>query len=592
MRVALLVLAWLAALPRTRGADKSRAFLAASTPACEVAPGFRTDCMHTSTCDCLRECEALYGFVGLAGEALTCFNHSRAHNSTLDDVLAAPVLLFGRTRVVQPGAHSSAVPESAALGDAWRVLQPVGDDKLGHPRECGPTACSMHGWCRSEATPKSCKCFVGWHGDACQTPAPVAPCLNACNGRGTCVDGVCACATGHDGVDCSLPLPHALDAAQSGVRPRIYVYELPPAFNVWREMVAINRNSAYLLWERLLASPHRTSLGNAADFYFVPVAPMGSVSHGVPLLAAEYVARAWPFWNASAGNDHIFTWSWDYGPCWTARHPLVASAIHVSHYGLTDAAQNEQCTCELCGASYVPGKDIVIPSTLEFQSMLRSPFGAGAPALPVARDLLLFFAGAGPGPQRKQLLQLDVEGRGDVYIGPGPVDLASYMLRSRFCIGAPGAGYGTRAVLGILMGCVPVLVGDSVEEPWADQVDWSNFSVRVYEAHVPQLLQIVDAIPEVEVARMQAGLACAWRFFSWSTMWGALGDEDGASDAFELLMHTLRERAAYSVQRRKLAPCEAVPGGRTPPRPLCRAGTCPDGLAPLWPHGGAWAKDG
>ena len=584
--------AWLAALaavPCALGANTSRAFLVASTPACEVAPGFRTDCVHPSTCDCHRECEAQHAFVGLSGSTLLCFNHSRTASSTLDDVVAAPVLVYGRTRVVQPGAHHMAVPEVVAE-DAWCVVQPQGEERLSHPRDCGPAACSMNGWCRADAKPPSCQCFLGWQGDTCQAAAPYAPCINACSGRGECVEGVCACAPGHHGVDCSLPL--LADAAQTGVRPRIYIYELPPAFNVWRETVAISRNPSYLLWERLLASPHRTTDSAAADFFFLPVAAMGSVSHGVPLLAAEYVAHNWPYWNASAGRDHIIIWPWDFGSCWVARHPLVAAAIHVGHYGLLDARRNEACVCELCGAPYVPGKDIVVPSTLEFSFMLRSPFGANAPAPPVARDLLLFFAGLGTGPQRQRLLQIDVAGRHDVHISSEHIFLDEYMLRARFCIGAPGAGYGTRAVLAVIMGCVPVLVGDDVEEPWADQVDWGNFSVRVREAHVPQLLQIVEAIPPTELARMQAGLACAWRFFSWSTLWGALGDEDGSSDAFELLMHTLRERAAYGVQRRKLAPCEAVPGGRKPPRPLCRAGACPNGLSDLWPHGGAWAKDG
>ena len=126
-------------------------------------------------------------------------------------------------------------------------------------------------------------------------------------------------------------------------------------------------------------------------------------------------------------------------------------------------------------------------------------------------------------------------------------------------------------------------------QPWEDQVDWTRFSIHVKDDDLDRLLEIVDAVPAANVTRMQAELACVWRFFSWSSLWGSLADEDGSSDAFELLMYTLRERKQFGQQRRKLSGCEPVPDGLAPPQPLCRAGTCPNGLVPEWPHGGAAA---
>ena len=579
------LLACLASLSASleRPLNTSRAFFVENTPACEIAPGIRTDCLHASTCDCFRQCESL-NMLGLPSEQLLCFQHTRTATSTLEDVMATPLVFYGRTRVIMEGAQSVA-EEPKPSREAWKPAKLESHQRVMHPSRC-PHNCSMHGWCRDEHPALRCQCFFDWIGEHCQTPRPWQPCINNCLGWGECVEGVCACKPGRHGVDCSLPLLHR-DAADSPLRPRIYIYELPPSYNVWREMVAINRNPSYLLWERLLASPYRTARGEDADYFLLPVGPMGSVSHGLPMLAAEYVREAYPYWNASGGKDHLIIWPWDFGACWTSRHPSVKDAIHISHYGLTDPKAQHACNCPLCGPSYVPGKDIVIPSTLEFSFMLKTPFRNGAPQ--PARTTRLFFAGRPTGVVRKRILALDVRNRRDVHISEEGVDLGVAMLQSVFCVGAPGAGYGTRAVLAVIMGCIPVTVDDSVLQPWDEQVDWTRFSIHVKDADLDRLLETVDAVPAADIARMQAELACVWRFFSWSSLWGSLAGEDGSSDAFELLMYALRERKEFGRQRRKLTGCEAVPDGLKPPRPLCLAGTCPNGLASTWPHGGAAA---
>jgi len=73
-------------------------------------------------------------------------------------------------------------------------------------------------------------------------------CLNDCSGRGTCRHNFCHCRDGSWGADCSLGVPgsaapsllRAASAAAGsgaaeadGVRPRIYVYDMPPRFTSW-----------------------------------------------------------------------------------------------------------------------------------------------------------------------------------------------------------------------------------------------------------------------------------------------------------------------------------------------------------------------
>ena len=55
---------------------------------------------------------------------------------------------------------------------------------------------------------------------------------------GTCSDGFCTCQEPWEGVDCSLPLPPP-PATQPRSRPLIYVYELPPYFNVHLEQARL-----------------------------------------------------------------------------------------------------------------------------------------------------------------------------------------------------------------------------------------------------------------------------------------------------------------------------------------------------------------
>lgn len=69
---------------------------------------------------------------------------------------------------------------------------------------------------------------------------PLNLCLNNCNGLGKCRGGWCHCDKGYWGADCSLSWGEggrpALLAGQGYVprakKPLIYVYELPPKYNM------------------------------------------------------------------------------------------------------------------------------------------------------------------------------------------------------------------------------------------------------------------------------------------------------------------------------------------------------------------------
>jgi hypothetical protein len=60
-----------------------------------------------------------------------------------------------------------------------------------------------------------------------------------------------------------------------------------------------------------------------------------------------------------------------------------------------------------------------------------------------------------------------------------------------------------------------VIVIDGVVGPWGHQLRWRAFGVRVPEADVERLPEILAAIPPARVRRMQRAAAAVWRRFAW-----------------------------------------------------------------------------
>ncbi len=78
-------------------------------------------------------------------------------------------------------------------------------------------------------------------------------------------------------------------------------------------------------------------------------------------------------------------------------------------------------------------------------------------------------------------------------------DIASH----KFCLAPVGGGYGKRQMHSIFMGCVPVLIGDGVLQPFEPEIDWGRFSVSVEEGDIPSLPKILAAISKTEYTAMQ-----------------------------------------------------------------------------------------
>lgn len=160
-------------------------------------------------------------------------------------------------------------------------------------------------------------------------------------------------------------------------RVRVYVYHLPPKFNSLQVAKSHRKpppirdphcdhnfySAEVTVHRALLASPARTLDPTRADFFYVPIYVTCFLINNHPNNltktgmffdhAMSHVIRNYPFFNASQGRDHVYTFTQGFGarlagPNWRKWR----NGIFLTHNG--DFESDE----------FVPHKDIVIPPDL------------------------------------------------------------------------------------------------------------------------------------------------------------------------------------------------------------------------------------
>ena len=360
--------------------------------------------------------------------------------------------------------------------------------------------------------------------------------------------------------------------------PAIFVYELPIEFNVrlWTgktrdEDCAVRAYSAnnatdwkqhafgmeVATFERLLVSPHRVTDPNAADYFFVPawggcwlsrfsrptarhhdmyemrkddpevILPRAYRASKFYRRAYEYIRHAYPFWNRSAGADHLWTFPHDEGACLAPIE--IERSVLVSHWGRTMLHPNNHTSTStgqgwhvpgyfgrMVGAHrcFTPGKDVLLPIYKSRNFVQASPFVTGKT---FPRNVLFNFRGnahlnqpgyslglrqqlyrllekhplrcvcADPGRSGNQILGSvdacaagggkDVDGC--LLVGGHSKDYIYDLQRSVFCGMLPGNGWG-HIEEPIISGCIPVIVMPDIHVQLEGLVDLSKIAVRAY----------------------------------------------------------------------------------------------------------------
>jgi hypothetical protein len=80
-----------------------------------------------------------------------------------------------------------------------------------------------------------------------------------------------------------------------------------------------------------------------------------------------------------------------------------------------------------------------------------------------------------------------------------------------------------------------LLVQDGVHQPFEDQLPYEAFSIRLPQARLPHIVELLSAIPNEQYIRLREGLAKHWRAFVWHPRWGG--------QAYNYTIMSLRRRA-------------------------------------------------
>ena len=228
---------------------------------------------------------------------------------------------------------------------------PGGDEVVGPSSHC------------TGAKPR-CVCHVGSAGDGCQD-VDLSVCLHGCSGHGRCVSRMCLCERGRWGFDCSISsvveprstLPHRapiyvypphgdinlLWGTASLPGRRVYSHGLYQGLGMkgdgWSARGVFAANVVFL--ERAHSRGHLVAEPEGAALFVVPILisqVFGNLVETQPYLEAviRTVRTTFPFWNRSAGADHIFFTTQDMGGCFIS--PSMHNSIIVSQFGFVASA--------------------------------------------------------------------------------------------------------------------------------------------------------------------------------------------------------------------------------------------------------------
>jgi hypothetical protein len=127
-----------------------------------------------------------------------------------------------------------------------------------------------------------------------------------------------------------------------------------------------------------------------------------------------------------------------------------------------------------------------------------------------------------------------------------------------FCLAFPGDGWSSRVLDAVVHGCIPVVVQDESEMFFEGAfaaaglpMDYANFSVRIAEAELHNLVPILKAVPPARVRRMRRVVLWLRDYFVYKDMYNPsptsrrqlLASGREGQDAFLLLTLALEARA-------------------------------------------------
>ncbi|KAH0775076.1 hypothetical protein KY290_012213 [Solanum tuberosum] len=212
---------------------------------------------------------------------------------------------------------------------------------------------------------------------------------------------------------------------------------------------------------------------------------------GIQDFVKEYVveiSEKYPYWNRSGGADHFYV------ACHSIGRSAMEKAIHVKLNAIQVV-----CSSSYFLSGYLPHKDASIPQIWP----RKGPSPTNAPS---RRKKLAFFAGAMNSRVRENFVKTwNNDSETMVHRGSMKTPYSEALLNSnKYCIHAKGFEINTARIGDALYyGCVPVILADHYDLPYADILNWESFSVIVSSFDIPKLKQILQAIEYHHYVKLQ-----------------------------------------------------------------------------------------
>ncbi|CAI5488701.1 unnamed protein product [Closterium sp. Naga37s-1] len=331
------------------------------------------------------------------------------------------------------------------------------------------------------------------------------------------------------------------------------------------------------LHEALLASKHRTTNAEEADFFFVPVYAAclwlrltnGGDASGIQLLphvqgnwawhVAEmysavhrHIVHAYPHWNRSRGRDHLWPMGTDEGACLAPQAIWHGSML--TSWGNSMAAHSHSVKAapqqrwddipltlrggHLC---YSAAKDIVLPAWLPpnvkhlheqywlrsfeerehlfyFAGDLGSEYKGGSPdsrfSFGIRQAVAREFASV---PNNKGQLGSQQE-EGVIVTNERGKGHSAQLGNARFCGVFPSNGFNADMEEAMKHGCIPVIIQDGIHLPFENALDYASFSVRIEERDIPNMLTKLKAITAEHGSALQGTVQKVWQRLSYHSV--------------------------------------------------------------------------
>lgn len=135
------------------------------------------------------------------------------------------------------------------------------------------------------------------------------------------------------------------------------------------------------------------------------------------------------------------------------------------------------------------------------------------------RKKLVFFAGSINSPVREKLAEVwGNDSEISVHLGRLKTPYADELLGSKFCLHVKGFEVNTARIGDALYyGCVPVIIANHYDLPFADILDWKSFSVIVATLDIPLLKEVLQGVSFDEYLTLQSNVLKVRKHFQWHT---------------------------------------------------------------------------